>query len=79
MLVRPCKKRIYQAVKHARSKCHADKSYINELPIVKIAQRLLRESQWRAIETDKDGGCALIKHEDVQSIHSEIVSHGEYM
>ena len=36
------------------------KDYMNMLPVVRVALRLLRQQQLMVLPTDKDGGCVLI-------------------
>ena len=69
---------ILRAVKQARENHRHDRGFSNVTPLTKLCLKHLRESEWRAVANDKEGGFTLETIHDQVEVHKEILAKKEY-
>lgn len=70
---------LLQVGARSRSRASANKSFANLLPITRLGLKLLRDSGRVAVPTDKDGGYAIVKGDDLTAIHNDILKSDMYV
>ena len=70
--IRQCKYHVFEAARRNNSLFHAKPSaYSNVSPLVRLAFRILRSSEWRPVPADKDNGYVLAQLEHLQAAQEE--------
>jgi hypothetical protein len=69
---------IRSSLEQAKSQGLANKRCINILPLTKWGLKLLDDSSWKVVPTDKDGGCTLVTAEDLRQVHMSILTSKSY-